>query len=284
MTGTEVQPLLLLLVLFGGLGAWEGPALLAWLAGGAVALTRPGERAAVRLCCGFGRPTRAQADALRLVWAAALGRAGIPAGGVDLHVKRVAEPNGYTVGRRSLAVSSGLVEHCLARRLGDDRMTAVLVHELGHYATGASRYAPATTWLAAPWRIASRLMIGIPLAIFGRRQPKPLLALVFVVAVVRSVQQLIERHQWAPAVLLATIAVVAVVCPLADAAISRSSEYAADRYAADRGAGPQLATALQAVERRPAMTGWAARALATYPSTDRRVEALTRHRQAAGHR
>ncbi len=163
-------------------------------------------------------------------------------------------------------------------------MVAVLVHELGHHATGATRYTPASSWLAAPWRIASRLMIGIPLAILGRRQPKPLLAVVVAVAVVRGVQQLIAQHQWAPALLLATIAAGAVVCPLADAALSRSSEYAADRYAADRGAGSQLAVALRAVERRPGRRGWVAGALATHPGTDRRVEALTRQRQAAGRR
>ncbi len=279
-----VGSLLLLLVLLGGLGPWEGPVLLAWLAGGAATLTRPGERAAVRLCCGFRRPTSAQADALRPVWTAAISRAGIPAGDVDLYVKRAVEPNGYTVGRRSLAVSSGLLELFLARRLGDDQIVAVLVHELGHHATGATRYTPASSWLAAPWRIASRLVIGIPLAILGRRQPKPLLALVLTVAVVRGVQQLIAQHQWAPALLLATTAAGAVVCPLADAALSRGSEYAADRYAADRGAGSQLAVALRAVERRPERRGWAGRALATHPGTDRRVEALSRQRQAAGRR
>ncbi|MGI8682162.1 MAG: M48 family metalloprotease, partial [Mycobacteriales bacterium] len=192
--------------------------------------------------------------------------------------------NGYTVGRRSLAVSSGLLELFLARRLGPDQIVAVLVHELGHHATGATRYTPASSWLAAPWRIASRLMIGITLAILSRRQPKPLLALVFAVAVVRGVQQLISQHQWAPALLLATTAAGAVVCPLADAALSRSCEYAADRYAADRGAGSQLTAALRAVERRSGRRGWAGRALATHPGTDRRVEALSRHRQAAGRR
>jgi Zn-dependent protease with chaperone function len=36
-----------------------------------------------------------------------------------------------------------------------------------------------------------------------------------------------------------------MACPLADAAVSRRSEYAADRYAADVGVVPQLAGALQ---------------------------------------
>jgi len=72
--------------------------------------------------------------------------------------------------------------------------------------------------------------------------------------------------------------------PVGDAALSRGSEYAADRYAADRGAGSQRAVALRAVERRPGRRGWAGRALATHPGTDRRVEVLSRQRQAAGRR
>ena len=57
--------LLLLLVLFGWMGQWEGLVLLGWLASGAAVFTRSGERVAVTAGCGFRRPSAAQAAALR---------------------------------------------------------------------------------------------------------------------------------------------------------------------------------------------------------------------------
>ena len=69
-----VGSLLLLLVLFGWLGRWEVIVLTGWLLSGVSVLTRPGERVAVRLGCGFRRPTTAQAVTLAPLWSAALQR------------------------------------------------------------------------------------------------------------------------------------------------------------------------------------------------------------------
>ena len=67
-----------------------------------------------------------------------------------------------------------------------------------------------------------------------------------------------------------------MACPLVGAAISRRSENAADRYTAQVGLGPQLASALQIL---PApghgrRLSWTQRALARHPDVHRRIAAL----------
>jgi STE24 endopeptidase len=131
-------------------------------------------------------------------------------------------------------------------------------------------------WLALPWRFASRLVIGIGLATVGRRQPLRLLAVVVLAGVVVAVVQAVQQRQWAVAAVLSAVAVCAVACPLLDAAVSRRSEYAADRYAAGVGLGPQLAAALQILDgaqrRRPRVV---ARLLGRHPSVARRIAVLS---------
>ncbi len=270
-----VGSLLLLVALFGWMGSWEGIVLLAWLASGAAVFTRTGERVAVVVGCGFRRPTRAQARELVAVWSAALARSGVAAVEVDLYVQDSCQLNAYAAGGHSVAVTSGVLRKFLARRLGEDQMVGVLVHELGHHVTRATRFALVSMWLATPWRVASRLLIGLGLATVGRRQPMRLLAAVTATVVVIAVVQAAQHHDWKVAIVLSVVASCAVVCPLADAALSRRSEYAADRFAAEQGAGAQLAAALLALDgRRQARRSWTVRALSGHPSTDRRVDAL----------
>ena len=230
-----VGSVLLLLVLFGWLGEWEGAVLLGWIGSGAAVFSRVGERVAVRVGAGFRRPTKAQVALVAPAWSSALARAGLAAGEVDLYVQRSREPNAFAAGGRSVAVTTGVLAKFQARRLGEEYLVAILTHELGHHATRATKFALVTMWLALPWRFASRLVIGIGLATVGRRQPLRLLALVVLAGVVVAVVQAVQQRHWAVAVVLSAVAVCAVVCPLADAAVSRRSEYAADRYAAALG-------------------------------------------------
>ena len=270
-----VGSVLLLLVLFGWLGEWEGAVLLGWIGSGAAVFSRVGERVAVRVGAGFRRPTKAQVALLAPAWSSALARAGLAASEVDLYVQRSREPNAFAAGGRSVAVTTGVLAKFQARRLGEEYLVAILTHELGHHATRATKFALVTMWLALPWRFASRLVIGIGLATVGRRQPLRLLALVVLAGVVVAVVQAVQQRQWAVAVVLSSVAVCAVVCPLADAAVSRRSEYAADRYAADVGVGPQLAGALQVLAgRQPRRVGLVARLLSRHPQVGRRIEAL----------
>lgn len=271
-----VGSLLLLLVAFGWMGQWEGLVLLGWLASGAAVFTRLGERAAVTIGCGFRALPRAQRTAIEPVWTAALARAELTPGDVDLYVQRSADLNAFAAGGRSVALTSGVLSKFLARRLGTAHLEAILVHELGHHATRATRFALVTMWLATPWRFAARLIIGVGLATVGRRQPKVLLALA-AAAVVIGVVQTAQQGQAAAAVVLATVAVCALACPVADAWVSRRSEYAADRFAVQCGVGPQLIDALTRIDSAGGRRlSWTQRALARHPSLDRRVDAMQR--------
>jgi STE24 endopeptidase len=267
--------LLLLLVLFGWLGQWEALVLLAWLASAAAVFTRVGERIAVRVGCGFRRPTWTQKVLLEPVWTDALRRCGLNADEVDLYVQPSSAANAFAAGGRSIAVTRAAVESFRARRLGEEYLLAVLVHELGHHQTRATRFALVTVWLAAPWRCAARLILGLSFAIAGRIQPLRLAAAVATAAVVVAIVQAIQAQQWAVVVVLSSVAGASVICPLADAVVSRRSEYAADCYTAQRGLGPQLAAALQTLTRSPRRPlGWTARLLSRHPELDRRLEWL----------
>ena len=269
-----VGSLLLLVVLFGWLGRWESVVLTGWLLSGVAVLTRPGERVAVRLGSGFRQPTTAQAATLAPLWSAALQRCRVDPRDVDLYVQRTPQPNASANGGRSVAVTTGVVAEFQAHRLAGDVLVGVLAHELGHHATRATRFTLVTVWLAAPWRFACRLLIGVGLAMFGR-QPRRLLAAVVVAGVVVAVVQAVQQRQWTVALVLGGVALAAVACPLLDAAVSRRGEFTADRYAAAAGLGPELAAALQTLDRRGSRRrGWTARALAHHPDLDRRVAAL----------
>ena len=276
--------LLLLLVLFGWMGQSEGLVLLGWLASGAAVFTRSGERVAVTAGCGFRRPSAAQAAALEQVWTAARSRSGLGPADVDLYVQRAGDLNAYAAGERSVAVTTGVLREFLARRLGSGEMEALLVHELGHHATRATRFALVSMWLALPWRVAARLVIGIGLATVGRRQPVGLLGVVAVAAVGVAVVESIQQGQVAAGAVLATVALCAVLCPVADAWASRRGEYAADRFTAERGAGTQLLAALRRLDRGARRPGWTRRALSRHPSVERRADALHRYLAAAGPR
>jgi hypothetical protein len=71
------------------------------------------------------------------------------------------------------------------------------------------------------------------------------------------------------------VGLAAVLCRLVDAAISRQSEYAADRFAADHDPATELATALDALyDGGRVAPGRLQRLLATHPPLDRRIAAL----------
>jgi hypothetical protein len=128
----------------------------------------------------------------------------------------------------------------LGQHLVQECLVAMLLHELGHRATRATRFALVTLWLAAPWRFASPLVIGIGLATVGRRQPPRLLVLVVAAAVVVAVVWAVQQRRWGVAAVLSAVAACAVACPLADAAVSRRSEYTVDRCVLQLVSDPSL--------------------------------------------
>jgi Zn-dependent protease with chaperone function len=84
----------------------------------------------------------------------------------------------------------------------------------------------------------------------------------------------VEEADVVSAGLLAAVAFAAVAAPLADAAVSRRSELAADRYAVNVGVGHELARALAAMEPGGTRRGWVRRLLDRHPPTSRRVDVL----------
>ncbi|WP_375481064.1 M48 family metalloprotease [uncultured Jatrophihabitans sp.] len=274
---------LLLLVLCSWAGQWEALLLLAWLASAAAVFTPVGERAAVRWACGFVRPSARQRAQLEPAWRRVLGRCGVDPGDVDLYLQRSRAVNAFTAGGRSVALTTGaqaefvkphLVQHH-EQPANTARVEALLAHELGHWAGNSTRVGLVTAWLAAPWRLVSRLFLALGLA-FAHRQPRRLLALLVVAVVGVAVVQAIQHGQPTVAALLVGLAVGGVGCPLADAALSRRDEYAADRYAADAGYGADLAAALACLDggsehRRPGLLD---RLTARHPSVAQRLDAL----------
>ncbi|MCV2489781.1 M48 family metalloprotease [Geodermatophilus sp. YIM 151500] len=273
-TPAMIGSLLLLSVVFGALGRWAGLVLLVWVACGAALVTRVGERIAVRAACRFRSLSPAQAVALQRPWSTALRMTGTAAGAVELYVQPAQVPNAYATGGRSVAVTSRVVEDHKSGRLPEDQLVALLVHELGHHATRATRPMLLVSLLAAPWRLAARLLTGIGLALSGR-QPRRGLILAIVAGVAVAVTRALFQGQVLAGGVLTAVALASVVCPLADAAVSRRAEFAADRFAADHGLASQLVSALSALDdARRAGPGWPARLLASHPTTGRRISAL----------
>ncbi|MBN9618659.1 MAG: M48 family metalloprotease [Actinobacteria bacterium] len=270
-----VGSLLLLLVLFGWAGRWEPVLMLAWLASAVPVFTPLGERVAVRLACGFSRPSARQRALLEPAWQQVLARCHVDPGDVDLYVQRTRAVNAFAVGGRSVALTTGAGADFLTRSLTEDHLAALLAHELGHGASRGGRVALVAAWLAAPWRLAERFILGFARGAAGR-QPRTLLVLVVTAAVGAAVAQAVQQGQVAVAVVLSSLAVFGVLCPLADAAMSRRDEFAADRYAAAAGYGLALAAALRRVDdgsehrRRRVLE----RALARHPSVEQRLDAL----------
>ncbi len=106
-----IGSLLLMMLASGALSWWGGLLPLAWAACTAAAFTRIGERMTLRAACGFHRPSRAQAATLQPAWSTALRVTGTAADDVELYVQTARALNAYAAGRRSVAVTSQVVDH-----------------------------------------------------------------------------------------------------------------------------------------------------------------------------
>jgi STE24 endopeptidase len=256
------------------LGRWVGLLLpLAWAAGAAVLMTRVGEQITLRAACGFHVPSPAQAASLEPAWSAALGVTGTDPGDVELYVQTARAPNAYAAGGRSVAVTSRVVEDHATGRLREGQLVAVLVHELGHHATGATRPMLLLTWLAAPWCATSSVLAGLANILAGR-DPRRGLGIVVLAGLAVGEFRALQQGQWLAGGVLVVVGLTAVLVPLANAAISRRSEYAADRFAADHGLAIELAAALRVLnDGKRAPRGWS-RLLSTHPTSDQRIKAL----------
>jgi STE24 endopeptidase len=236
-------------------------------------LTQSGERIAVFVRLDFFGPTARQAATLLPLWSRALGCCAIDPRDVELYLRNTGESNAFAAGKRSVALTTGTLPDHKVGRLADEHVVAMLVHE-GHHATRDTRFALATAWLAAPWRLVARMLFGIVFALTRRQRFGPLavvLATGAAVAVLRSV----HAAHWAIAAVLVVVSAATVLCPTLDAAISRQCELVADQYAAVAGVGSDLTAALRILDSHgQGQRTMAQRLLSRHPDTARRIRAL----------
>lgn len=270
--------LLLMSALTAGFGACETPTFLLWLAGAAVVSTRWGERLAVRTAYRFRPLSDWEGQLLEPVFEAALARCDRPSSELDWYVQPGRQPNASVAGRHSVAVTDGALASFLAGRLPADLFSAVLIHELGHHATGATRFALAAGWLAAPGRLAFQVVLRLAVLTSGGQRPGRANCVVVAVGGAIAIAQAVQQQHWTSTAMLAGIAAALLATPLLDSAVSRASDHTADRYATAIGAGPDLARALAMIggagghqQRR----GWSNRLLDRHPNLDDRLARLT---------
>jgi Zn-dependent protease with chaperone function len=168
-----IASLLLLVVVLGGAGRWEGPVVLSWLVAGVLTLSAPGERLAVRVACRFRRLSTVEHVHIEPILIDVLEACGNH--DVDLYVANRRGVNAYAAGRRSIAITRQVVYRHRDGELSDDVLAGLLSHEVGHLVTRSVRWSLIIAWFAMPWRLAYRLgsRIAAPLA---ARQPRALLA------------------------------------------------------------------------------------------------------------
>ena len=269
---TVLGSVLVFTVAFGWLGNWFGLALLGWAAVAVALWLRPGERIGVHVAYGYRRPTAAQWAALSPVAREALQGCAIPESAIDLYVRpRVTSVNGFAAGRHAVAVSQGVLLALDDGRLSVGHAAALLTHEFGHTQTGGARYALILDWLSLPWRLAAGAVMGVIHAIV-RHVPTARAALVLAPLIgVVAAAQAVQHHAWLVLSVLVGLFLVAVVQPVLEAATSRASERAADRFTAACGGGPDLAQVLHTFPSQHHAGRWRA----SHPDPARRVADLT---------
>jgi len=262
---------LVLAAAFGWLGAWANLVLAGWLLVAVVLLCMPVERVAVRAAYGYRKAAAHEATILDPLRRQALARCGLSGESIEFYVRRSSGGvNGYAAGRRSVAVSGGLIRACEDGRLGEQPAVAILTYEVAHHLGRATRYGLAIGWLRAPWRTVAAVFGGLLRAIV-RHVPTAHASLLLVPLVgAVAVVQMVQHHAWLSLSVLIGLGMVAWVQPLADAAVCRASERAADEYTVNLGTGPDLAQALENFHSGDARSRWRA----SHPSLASRLEHL----------
>lgn len=234
---------LLMTVAFIWLNAYEPVAVAAWLLGVPLLVQqRRVERFVVRALFHFRAPAGRGAEWLNWVRQGSEHACAVSTDRFDWYVINDSRPNAYAVGRRSIAVTSGLLGQLCDGRLTQGEMLAVAWHEIGHHATGGLRHGLAVWWLTWPWRTVHLLTVRL-----ARRFPlfglgTILMPVVLTVAVWRVASNGGPAERVLSEIALLTAVGFAIyIQPLVDAAIYRADERAADDFVASLGASPALA-------------------------------------------
>lgn len=266
--------LAVMVLVAGPLGAWAPAVPLTWFALAGLWLTGGGERVAVRVAYRYRRLTGSERAVLAPAVDVAESRTQISAGSVDLYVRAgPRDINAFAAGRRSIAVTEGLLAAVEQERLTAAQAGGLLAHEIGHLRICSTRYGLAIAWLSAPWRAVVGVLGGMLRLIVGK-VPTARAGLVVLGPIVLAVAAIqgVQQQAWVPLAAMLLAGVLLVVQPLADAALSRAGERAADSYAVACGLGPELADALRSFTSPGA--GQRHTAWASHPSRDRRIREL----------
>jgi Zn-dependent protease with chaperone function len=281
-----------------GLGLWlagDGrvPLLLGvlcWTAGAGLMLLRPVESVFARLLFKVRRPSEQELLRLRPVWRQACGRAGVDPAAFTLRVEDREVLNAFALGARFVAVTRRALD------LPDDLLEAVLAHELGHHLDLHPLAATLGWWYLLPFSLLSVLLRRVRAVtratsrgfvalrervgqVSGGRPLEGALGLVGVLVILGALVVVGALLLVLLCVLWLPLWLVTSASRLLSAALSRSSEYAADRHAAALGYSAGLVRVLElfeADERRAPRRGRLAAGLASHPTSRARIQALRR--------
>jgi hypothetical protein len=203
-----------------------------------------GERSAASVLLMTRRPRPDELDDL-VPALTLLCRAGLGPPLVELRVRRGVAITTGGAGRRTVLVSTGLLDAIAAGDLPPDQAAALLIHAAARVRAGAHRHELLLTWLAGPW-LALRAVARAGSARAHRRLPVlaaawRLRAVVLVIAVAQAVA---ASHLW-----LACGIVVLGACSYSTPALEqrRSAALVAlgDTSVVDTGLAPALAAFLR---------------------------------------
>jgi Zn-dependent protease with chaperone function len=274
-------------------GAGRGAALLGaacWTLSAALLLLRPVEARFARMLFPVRRPSGPELARIDPVWRRACHRAGVEPTGYTLRVEDSQLINAFALGVHFVAVTSRALE------LPDELLEAVLAHELGHHRDRHPLAATLGWWYLMPFSLLSWLLRRVRTVtralyrafsglkgrigqISGGRPLEGALGLVGVLLILGAlllvgvVLLVLLCAVWLP------LWLVTGLSRLLSAALSRTSEYAADRRATELGYGPGLIQVLELFaldeQRRPRGSRFAWR-LASHPTCHARIEAVRR--------
>jgi Zn-dependent protease with chaperone function len=277
-----------------GLGLWlagDGRVplvlgVLCWTASAGLVPLRPVESRFASLLFRVRRPRGLELDRLLPVWRRACGRAGVDPDGFTLRIEDSDAVNAFALGAHFVAVTRRALD------LPDELLEAVLAHELGHHRDRHPLAATLGWWYLLPLTLLSQLLrqvrgaTGALSRVFsGLRQrmwqlsggrPLSLLGLLVILGALVLVATLLLLALcalWLP------LWLVTSASRLLSAALSRSSEFAADRHAAALGYAAGLVRVLELfelLERQAPRRGGLASRLASHPTCRARIQAVRR--------
>ncbi len=215
-----------------GLPAWV--TAVSWLLSGALVLHHPTEAFLAHHVLGYRPPSLAEQDRLASPWHDVTARFGVASTAYQLWIHESEKPSAEAAAGHIVAVTSA------ALRLPPGQLSAVLAHELGHHVAGHSWTALLTFWYALParliWRAVRSLyrLMSPSRRLRTRRETKARSQLLLIAILLALL--VVYLFPW--------LLLLALIPPLL-AAVRRRAELRADRSAAARGYGPQLAYVLE---------------------------------------